>query len=135
MTHYIYAFLISIATMTVLDAGWLGYFAPRFYRKHIGFILADKPDFVAAAAFYLIYILGLTVFVVYPGWNNLDSVLHIIGLGALYGLVTYATYDLTNQSTVKNWPLKVTIVDMLWGTFLTSVVSIVAVSTLKALIG
>lgn len=134
MTDYIYAFTISLGTMTVLDAAWLGLIAPAFYRKHIGFIMADKPNWFAAIAFYLIFILGLTIFVVYPGWKNIDSLVKIGVLGALFGLVTYATYDLTNQATLKNWPHIVTVVDLLWGTVLTAAVSIVAVSILRALI-
>jgi uncharacterized membrane protein len=120
--------------MTILDAVWLGLIAPAFYRKHIGFIMADKTNWWAAIAFYLIFIAGVTIFVVYPGWKNIDSLVKIGLLGAVFGLVTYATYDLTNQATLKNWPQIVTIVDLIWGTLLTSVVSIVAVSLLRAFI-
>lgn len=134
MGNYLYAFLTSLATMAVLDAAWLGSIAPAFYKKHIGFIMTDKPNWLAAIAFYLIFIIGLTIFVVYPGWKNPDSIIKIGLLGALFGLVTYATYDLTNQATLKNWPAIVTIVDLVWGTFLTAVVSIVAVSILRVLI-
>jgi uncharacterized membrane protein len=131
MINYIYAFLTSIFTMAVLDAAWLGLVAPAFYKKHIGFIMAEKPNWFAAVAFYLIFILGLTIFVVYPGWKNPDALLKVFLLGALFGFVTYATYDLTNQATLKNWPYVVTIVDLIWGTALTGVVSVVAVSLLK----
>lgn len=134
MINYFYAYIVSLGTMAVLDAAWLGLVAPAFYKKHIGFILADKPDWVAAVAFYLIFILGVTVFVVYPGWKNADSLVKIGLFGALFGLVTYATYDLTNQATLNNWPYLVTIVDLIWGTCLTAAVSVVAVSILKALI-
>lgn len=134
MSNYLYAFFVSLGTMTVLDAAWLGLVAPAFYKKHIGFIMTDKPNWFAAAAFYLIYILGVTVFVVYPGWKNVDSLLKIGLLGGLFGLVAYATYDLTNQATLKGWPPIVTAVDMLWGTILTAAVSIVAVSILRALV-
>lgn len=134
MTNYIYAYITSLLTMTVLDAAWLGLIAPKFYKKHIGFIMADKPNWLAAAAFYLIFILGVTLFVVYPGWKDGWAMLKIALLGGLFGLVTYSTYDLTNQATLKNWPAIVTGVDMLWGTILTAGVSIVAVSVLKALV-
>lgn len=134
MTDYLYSFLTSLGTMALLDAAWLGLVAPAFYKKHIGFILADKPNWLAAIAFYLIFILGVTIFVVYPGWKNIDSLVKVGLLGALFGLVTYATYDLTNQSTLKNWPRIVTIVDILWGTVLTAVVSVVAVSILRTLV-
>lgn len=134
MINYFYAYITSFITMAVIDAAWLGLIAPSFYKKHIGFIMTDKPNWIAAVAFYIIFILGVTVFVVYPGWKNAESLLHIGLLGALFGLATYATYDLTNQATLKNWPYIVTFVDLLWGTVLTATVSIVAVSILKALI-
>lgn len=132
--NYIYAYITSLLTMTVLDAAWLGLVAPKFYKKHIGFIMADKPNWYAAAAFYLIFILGVTLFVVYPGWRDHWDIIKIALFGALFGLVTYATYDLTNQATLKNWPFTVTIVDMIWGTLLTAAVSVVAVSVLKAFV-
>jgi len=118
--------------MAVLDAAWLGLIAPSFYKKHIGFIMTDKPNWFAATAFYLIFILGVTIFVVYPGWNNNDSYAKIALLGALFGLVTYATYDLTNQATLKNWPVIVTAVDLVWGTLLTAGVCTLSVILLKA---
>lgn len=134
MANYFYAYLTSLLTMAALDAAWLGLIAPAFYRKHIGFIMTNKPDWLAAIAFYLIFILGVTVFVVYPGWKDAHSLVKIGLSGALFGLVTYATYDLTNQATLKNWPHIVTVVDLIWGTVLTAVVSVVAVSVLKAII-
>lgn len=133
MSHYIYAYLTSLGVMTLLDAAWLGWIAPSFYKKHIGFILAEKTNWIAAVAFYLIFILGVTVFVVYPGWKDSFGLVKIGLLGGVFGLVTYATYDLTNQATIKNWPAIVTFVDLLWGTVLTASVSIVAVSVLRAL--
>lgn len=134
MIDYLYAFFTPLLTMAVLDAAWLGFVAPAFYKKHIGFIMTYKPNWFAAVAFYLIFILGVTVFVVYPGWKNVDSLVKVGLLGALFGLVTYATYDLTNQATLKNWPYIVTIVDLIWGTVLTAVVSMVAVAILRGLI-
>lgn len=134
MSNFIYAYLASLGAMAVIDALWLGLIAPAFYKKHIGFIMADKPNWIAAVAFYLIFILGVTVFVVYPGWRDGHSLLKIGLMGALLGLVAYATYDLTNHATLKNWPAIVTVVDIIWGTVLTAGVSVLAVVTLKAII-
>ena len=134
MSDHLYAFLVSLGSMVVIDATWLGLIAPKFYKKHIGFIMSDKPKWVSAAAFYLIFILGMTIFVVYPGWKNVDGLTHVGLLGGVFGLVTYATYDLTNQATLKNWPKIVTIVDLLWGTTLAAGVSVVAVLFLKTLV-
>lgn len=132
--HYIYAYITSLITMAVLDAAWLGLIAPKFYKQHIGFIMAEKPNWLAAVAFYLIFIAGATVFVVYPGWKDATSLIRVGLLGGLFGLVTYATYDLTNQATLKNWPQIVTIVDLVWGTVLTAGVSVVAVMILRSFV-
>jgi uncharacterized membrane protein len=134
MINYVYSFVASLVTMTIIDATWLGVIAPKFYKKYIGFIMSDSPNWYAATAFYIIFIIGLTTFVVYPGWKNSDSLLHVGLFGALFGLVTYATYDLTNQATLKNWPFTVTVVDMIWGTILSALVSIIAVTVLCAII-
>lgn len=134
MLNFIYATLTSFGAMALLDAAWLGFVAPAFYRKHLGFIMADKPNWFAAVLFYVIFTLSLTIFVVYPGCVNRDSLVKILLLGGLFGLVAYATYDLTNQATLKNWPHIVTIVDLAWGTVLTAAVSVVSVSVLRALI-
>jgi uncharacterized membrane protein len=133
-SHYIYAFIFSLVVMTVLDATWLGFIAPAFYRKHIGFIMAKKPNWLAAILFYLIFVFGVTVFVVYPGWHHDYSIITNILRGCLFGFVTYATYDLTNQATLKKWPYIVTVVDLLWGTILTGAVSVVSIALLKAFI-
>lgn len=134
MASYLQAFITSLCTMALLDAAWLGLIAPSFYKKHIGFIMADKPNWFAAGAFYLIFITGVTVFVVYPGWKNAESLIKVGLLGALFGLVAYATYDLTNQATLKNWPHIVTIVDLIWGSVLTASVSVVSVALLRTII-
>lgn len=134
MINYIYAYLTSFITMAVLDAAWLGLIAPTFYRKHVGFIMAATPNWVATAAFYLIFILGVTFFVVFPQWQGSNGYLKVALTGALFGFVTYATYDLTNQATIKNWPAIVTIVDLVWGTVLVAAVCTVSVFVLRTLV-
>ena len=115
-------FLVATGIFVAIDSVWLGLIAPKFYKKHIGHILAPKPDFIAAAIFYIIYIIAVVVFVIVPGLDE-GSLSFVISHGALLGLAMYATYDLTNQATVKNWPKTVTIVDLAWGTFITTAVS------------
>lgn len=131
MINYFYAYITSFITMLALDAVWLGLVAPKFYKKHIGFIMADKPNLYIAGIFYLVFIAGLTYFVAYPAWQNSSSVINILLTGGFFGLVTYATYDLTNQATLKNWPAIVTIVDIAWGALLCAAVSLVAVFAIK----
>jgi uncharacterized membrane protein len=131
MKNYLRAYLYSFGIMTAIDFVWLAYIAPGFYKKHIGFILADEPNLAVAALFYVIFIAGVTIFVVQPSWESKKSTLHTALLGALFGFVTYATYDLTNQATVKGWPAIVTVVDLLWGSVLTATVSAITVKLLS----
>ena len=117
-------YLVMLAAFFLVDMVWLGLVARKFYRKQIGFLMSAKPGWAAAIIFYLLFILGAVVFVVLPGLN--DGSLKLTVLRAvLYGLVTYATYDLTNLATVKNWPVLVTVVDLLWGVGVSVIVSLV----------
>ena len=104
-------FLVAALVFSLMDALWLGLVANKFYKEHIGFLLADKPNWTAAVLFYAIFLVGLVVFVINPA----DSATKALTMGALFGLVTYATYDLTNQATLAKWPVVVTLVDMIWG--------------------
>lgn len=106
-----------------IDAVWLKFVANSFYKKQLGSLLRAKPDFAAAAIFYVLYIFAIIFFAVNPALG-LGSFGYAISHAALLGLVMYATYDLTNQSTLKHWPLKITIVDMAWGTFITSLIAV-----------
>lgn len=116
---YIIAFLIFLA----IDALWLGLVAPRFYRAQIGFIMRDRPNFLAAGIFYLIFIVGVVYFVVNPAVEA-QSLSKALVAGAIFGFVTYATYDLTNLATLKDWPITVTIVDLAWGTTLSTLMGL-----------
>lgn len=89
----------------------------------MGDLLKEKPKFGPAVVFYFVYMAAITVFAVNPALG-IDSFEYVLGHGALLGLAMYCTYDLTNASTLKNWPIKVTIVDILWGTFITTLVSV-----------
>lgn len=122
MANFIKLYLISFSVFLVIDSIWLIFVAPKFYKTHIGFLMADKPNLIAALIFYLLFIVGLVIFVVQPGLAS-QSLLNILAMGALFGLVCYATYDLTNLATVKNWPVIVTIVDLIWGSVVPASVS------------
>lgn len=115
-------YLIALPVFFAIDMIWLGFVARGFYQKQIGVLLKQNVNWPAAIIFYLLFILGLVVFVVAPSIGN-DSWLRVALLGALFGLITYATYDLTNLATLKNWPLTVTIIDLIWGMVLSSSVS------------
>jgi uncharacterized membrane protein len=115
-------YLITLAVFFAIDMVWLGVVAKTFYRKHLGYLMAPKVGWPAAVLFYLLFIAGLVVFAVRPGLAA-GAPLKALLLGAFLGLVSYATYDLTNQATVKDWPVVVTVVDLVWGTTLGGLVS------------
>jgi len=119
-------YLITFVCFFLIDMVWLGLIAKGFYRKHLGEMLSSKVNWAAAILFYILFIFGLVVFVVRPAAIQ-NSPLNALLLGALLGLICYATYDLTNLATMKNFPLVVTVVDMIWGTVLGASVSLVSV--------
>jgi uncharacterized membrane protein len=134
MKDALQALMATLGVMAVFDAIWLGVVAKSFYKKYIGFIMADKPVWSAAILFYVIFAVGLSYFVIHPAWQQSWPTGKLIVSAGLFGLVTYATYDLTNQATLKNWPATVTVVDLVWGTILATLTSTLAVSILKALV-
>lgn len=123
------SFFAVLVPLLVIDAVWLGAVARGFYRARLGFLMADSVAWWAAGLFYVIFTVGLVVFVVQP--NLAAPVGRVFLMGALFGLVAYATYDLTNQATVRSWPLIVTIVDLVWGALLSGTVAALAVRFLR----
>lgn len=123
--YYLKLYLATFAAFFVIDLLWLGLVARTFYRKYLGFIMAENVNWAAAIIFYLLFILGILVFVTLPGLES-GSLQSTLIRAALFGLITYATYDLTNLATLKDWPLTVTIVDLIWGTVLSTAVSYVS---------
>lgn len=121
---FIRLYLSALPVFFVIDMIWLVLVARNFYKEQIGFIMKPEINWVAAILFYLLFIAGLVVFVISPAVEK-RTWIHALGYGALFGLVTYATYDLTNLATLKEWPLKVTIIDLIWGALLASSVSVV----------
>ena len=124
-------YAIALIVFLIIDAVWLSVVARSFYAKHLGYLMADKVNFFAAGIFYLLFVVGVLVFVVNPALSGNWSWLKIIGTGALFGLITYATYDLTNQATIKDWPVIVTVVDLLWGASLSASVSAITIYLIK----
>ena len=126
MKTFIIAALASIISMLPLDATWLTLMGKRFYGRQLGDLMAEKPNFPAAGVFYLIYALALSLFVIQPALQGNFSASKTFFYGAFFGFAAYATYDLTNQATLKSWPTLVTAVDMAWGALLTGTVAVVA---------
>jgi uncharacterized membrane protein len=128
-SDYLRLYLATLIAFFAIDMLWLGLVARTFYQKYLGFLLAPKTNWIAALIFYLLFIMGILVFVVLPGLKE-DSLKNTLLRAALFGLITYATYDLTNLATMKDWPVLVTVVDLAWGTVLS-----LAVSTIGFLVG
>jgi uncharacterized membrane protein len=116
---YLIAFIIFLA----IDAVWLGLIAPKFYKNQIGHLMSSSPNLIAALVFYLLFIVGLVYFAIMPAIDQ-GSIGKALLAGALFGFMTYATYDLTNLATLKDWPIIVTVVDLVWGTFLSTSITV-----------
>lgn len=121
---FIKLYAIALPVFFAIDMFWLGVVSKNFYRDQIGSLLKTDVNWVAAIIFYLLFIVGLVVFVVTPAVEK-SSWMYAVIYGALFGLVCYATYDLTNLAVAKDWPLLVTIVDLIWGAVLAASVSTV----------
>lgn len=119
MKNYLIAYGATAVVFLVIDAIWLSTMAKAFYRPYLGDLLAPEPRLVPAAVFYAIYVLAIVVFAVGPALASGQWTTALV-YGAFFGFCAYATYDLTNQATLKHWPTIVTVVDMAWGTVLTA---------------
>ena len=113
---------VAVVIFLIIDLIWLGVVARSFYQTQIGHLMRPTVNWAAAAAFYLLFVLGIVVLSVMPAIER-QSLTHAIILGGLLGLVTYAAYDLTNLATLEGFPLKVALVDLVWGTVLCATVS------------
>jgi uncharacterized membrane protein len=121
---FIKLYLIALPVFLAIDMIWLTLVAKNFYAKQIGYLMAKNPNLFAALIFYLIFIAGIVFFVITPALDK-KAWTQALFAGAFFGLVTYATYDLTNLATVKDWPIIVTIVDLIWGMFVSAAVSVI----------
>ena len=118
MTNFLKLYFITLPVFFAIDLVWLGFIAKNFYQKYLGHLLGPV-NWPAALLFYLLYIVGIVIFALMPALQK-NSLTHALILGGFLGLIAYATYDLSNLATLKNWPLTVVIVDIIWGTILTS---------------
>ncbi|MCE2995210.1 MAG: DUF2177 family protein [Cyclobacteriaceae bacterium] len=116
------SYVLTSIVFFAIDMVWLGFLAKNLYRKHLFGLLADQVNWTAAIVFYLLFIVGIFVFVILPAVEK-NSLFTALWLGAFFGVITYATYDLTNLATLKNWPIAIVFIDIAWGAVLTSLVS------------
>ena len=129
MAKYFGTYAATALVMVLIDMVWLGVIAKPIYQQGIGHLMADSPKLWAAVLFYVLYPVGLVVFGVLP--NAVNQAVSVGWLGALlagavFGFLAYATYDLTNQATLKTWPVQVTLIDIAWGASATALASGVA---------
>ena len=121
-SYYLKLYLLTIPVFFAIDLLWLGVVAKNFYQNNLSHLLSPAVNWSAALLFYFIYIAGIILFAVKPGLDT-GSLAKAAIWGALFGFFTYATYDLTNLATLKDWPLKVVVVDIAWGTLLCTLVA------------
>lgn len=121
MRLFLKLYLIALPIFFIVDMIWLGVLAKNFYKNQIGFLMKPDVNWTAAIIFYLLFLVGVVLFVIEPALEK-KNLMFALSRGALFGLITYATYDLTNLATLKDWPLKVVVVDMIWGAVLSGTV-------------
>lgn len=123
MKTFFISLISSLFIMVLIDYVWLTAMSKNFYGKYLSQLLSEKPNLIPAAIFYVIYIIAISIFIITPALQGNFGIGKVFLLGAFLGLTAYATYDLTNQATLKNWPTIVTIVDLMWGMMITGTVS------------
>lgn len=128
----ILSYVLTTIVFFAIDMVWLGFIAKNIYRKYLGSFLSDSVNWTAAIIFYLIYIVGIFLFVINPSIEK-QSVARAILLGAAFGFIAYATYDLTNYATLKGFPLNIVFIDLAWGATLTAIVSLAGYYIVKLL--
>jgi len=132
LTKLIISYLLSFSVFLLIDFIWLGFIAKEMYKKQIGHLMTDQVNWIAAVVFYLLYVIGIFIFVIMPAVDK-NSWSSALLMGALFGLFTYATYDLTNLATLKGWPIKLVFIDIIWGMVLTSSVGMAGFYIVKCI--
>lgn len=130
MNYFLKLYIVSLSVFLGIDFLWLGFIARKLYQKYLGYIMTDKVVWGAAILFYLIFISGLTFFVVDPALKGKGAG-YALYTGAFFGFIAYATYDLTNLATIKDWPLIVTVLDLIWGAFISGSTALLTVLIIK----
>lgn len=122
MMKLAYLYLLTLPVFFGIDMLWIGVLAKSFYRNNLGHLLRPDINWTAALIFYLLYIVGILIFATLPALEK-QSLHQAVVLGALFGFFAYATYDLSNLATLKDWPVNIVFVDILWGMVLTASVA------------
>lgn len=125
MANYLKIYIVTFVIFIGIDFAWIGFVAKKFYRNQIGFLMKDSFNIGVALIFYLVFIVGLIFFVLNKA-IAIESWQYALFAGMFYGFITYSTYDITNLSTLKDWPVLLTFIDIIWGTFLCGITSYLA---------
>lgn len=123
--------VVGIITLFIFDFIWLKTMFPILYSPNISHLLAGTPKLIPAALFYIMYSIALTVLIILPALSQNYSLSKIFMLAAVLGMICYATYDLTNHATLRDWPVIITVIDIVWGTVLTGTVALIVYSITK----
>lgn len=121
---HLLTFISTFLTLIVLDGLWITLFMKHWFQKEVGHLLSAHVQWVPVGVFYVLYSVGLLVFIILPAVQNEWSLLRTLALGSLFGLIAYGTYDLTNAALLKNWSLSITILDMVWGASMSGITTV-----------
>lgn len=121
---YLKTYVVTIIVFFLIDIIWLGFISKNLYQEKLEHLMKADVNWVAAGLFYLLFIAGLIFFVINPALAK-DSWKYALLAGGFFGMIAYATYDMTNLATLKDWPIQVTILDIIWGTVLCGVTSMI----------
>ncbi len=125
MLKHLLAYIAFLLSLVVIDLVWLLGVAKNLYRNEMGSLMASEPKLLAGLAFYLLYALGASIFVVIPALSK-QSWIYAVQYGALFGLFCYMTYDLTNLAVIKDFPIRLAFIDIAWGSFVSAVAAGIA---------
>ncbi len=115
--NFIKVYTLTFVVFFLVDIVWLGFISKKLYAKYMGNLRSEKVNWPAALIFYFLFIGGLVYFVINPAIDK-GNLMNAILVGGFFGMITYSTYDLTNLATLKDWPVVITVIDIIWGTFL-----------------
>ncbi|MBI3889550.1 DUF2177 family protein [Candidatus Saccharibacteria bacterium] len=134
MTITLVYFAMFAIVFGALDAVWLKS-TNKLYKKYLGHLMREKPNFIAAIIFYGIYVLGVTALAFVPLIDGTSSAVQAIATAAFIAFLCYATYDLTNLATIKGWSIRIVVIDIIWGTVATALAAVIAIYTIAMFLG
>ena len=131
MNQFIYSWIVALFTMLGMDFVWLNLTVTKFYKIYLGHLFVSQINYIPAVLFYILYAAGLSYILLVPALKLGLDTYEVFLRGAVIGAMAYGAYDLTNHATLLNWPTIITIVDMMWGMFVTAMTSVITVVLLK----